>query len=317
MEEKKLNRMMQSIMDQTFQKLQIILVDDGSTDDTLLQLKKWKEFFATKRLDCMLFSKPNGGSASGINFGLKCFTGKYVCFPDADDALEPDFVSSLVTYLEDNPTCNIVRCDATIITEFDKSVDPYVSSEDFSEHGFFKSILIKRINKVVWPMLVRSDFLRCRIPTLHLYEGGPLGAQEWQILFPLSYKTEVAHLKVPLYNHYLYSDSHVRSNIGYDETSRLVFNGKIKEDLFATLDTMMLPYAEKELYRDMGEFYIIRLNMAFAGLSENRRYGFALLLAYLLNKYMQTVVNINLLMIKEKFLFHSLSLEKHFLEICI
>jgi len=313
--EKKLNRMMQSILTQIYQKLQVILVDDGSADDTLTRLFNWKKYFDTKGIDCEIFRKPNGGIASAINLGLKYFTGKYVCFPDADDALEAEYVSSMVTYLEANPACNIVRCNFKVITKTANHLAKIkLVDQDFNKYGFFKTALTNQIYTNVWPMLVRSDFLKQRIPNLHLYEGGILASQELQLLLPLTYRTEVAHIKKPLYNYYIYADSHARRSMGDSEDTILTYNAKVKEVLLATLNTMPLTNAERDIYRDIGELCVARLNMAIEYMSTNVRYSCALLLAYLLNKYMKSTANIEALMIPERFFFHSQRLHNYFLE---
>lgn len=304
--------MMQSIVKQTEQKLQVILIDDGSTDDTLIRLFEWKKYFDEKGIDCEIFRKPNGGMASAINLGLKYFTGKYVCFPDADDALEPEYVSAMITYLEENSEYNIVRCNFTTIAETTKLTKVVVT--DFSEYGFYKTLLLKKINSNVWPMLVKADFLRQRIPNLHLHEGGALATQEWQLLLPLTYKTKVAYLKKSLYNYYIYGDSHSQRGMNYDEVSFLAYTAKMREDILATLNIMPLTNTEIEIYRDIGELCIARTNVSFNNLNENVKYSCALLLAYLLNKYMQSKVDIETLMIPKRFFFHSQRLQNYFLE---
>jgi len=304
--------MMQSVLGQIEQRLQIILVDDGSTDDTLTRLFEWKKRFDKNDLACEILRKPNGGIASAINLGLRYFTGKYVCFPDADDALEPDYISAMVTYLEENPAYDVVRCDHTIINEINNQKK--LADKDFSKHGFFKTLLLGNLNTNIWPMLFRSDFLRGRIPNLHLHESGKLGAQEWQLLLPLTYKTEVAYIKKPLYNYYFYLDSHSQISMGdRSEASLLAYSFKIREDISATVDTMPFTYEERGLYRDIAEFRIACLNMGLDNLSESARYTCAILLAYQLHKYTKSIVKVEALMIPERFLYHSQRLRDYFL----
>ena len=73
-----------SIINQTYRNIEIILVDDGSTDDSLEICEKVK----SKDSRIKLISKENGGVSTARNEGLKKATGKWVMFMDPDDYLE-------------------------------------------------------------------------------------------------------------------------------------------------------------------------------------------------------------------------------------
>lgn len=87
-----LPRCVASIMQQTYQNLEIILVDDGSTDGT----EQLCEKLAEKEQRIRVFHKQNGGSSSARNFGLKKALGAYVAFVDSDDYIEPDMYERLM-----------------------------------------------------------------------------------------------------------------------------------------------------------------------------------------------------------------------------
>ena len=75
------NKCVDSLINQTYQNLEIILVDDGSTDSSLSICKEYQE----KDNRVKVFHKENGGVSSARNFGIKNATGKYLCFCDSDD----------------------------------------------------------------------------------------------------------------------------------------------------------------------------------------------------------------------------------------
>lgn len=308
-----LDRMLGSVLKQIYKKLEVIMVNDGSTDETLSRLNEWKEIFIQHGYDTKVFTKSNGGSASAINVGLNHFSGEYICFPDADDELNPSYVLTMVEYLEGNPHCNVVRCDAYIINENDKENGSKLWSEDFSQHGFFNSILIKDVNNVVWPMLVRASFFKERIPKLYLHESS--GTQEWQLLLPLTYKEFVPHIKIPLYNYYIYSDSYIRRTIrDKDEESLLNYAKSQRENILVTLNNMMIPFVEIGVYSMLGIFSSIRMIMRFDYISVPTKNSCSLLLAYLLKHYMNIKVDIAILMEINRFHFYALRLEKYFLD---
>lgn len=84
--EKYLERCVNSILEQTYQQLQIILVDDGSTD----QSGKMCDAYAKKEERIIVIHKINGGLSDARNAGMEVATGEYVCFFDSDDWIEKD-----------------------------------------------------------------------------------------------------------------------------------------------------------------------------------------------------------------------------------
>jgi glycosyltransferase involved in cell wall biosynthesis len=87
--EKYIQEAIDSVLAQTHQDIEIIVVNDGSTDNTISRLDKYKS-----KIKVLL--KPNGGTASARNFGIKASTGQYLVFLDNDDLLFPDAIENLV-----------------------------------------------------------------------------------------------------------------------------------------------------------------------------------------------------------------------------
>lgn len=91
-----LDKCVESIVNQTYTKIEIILVNDGSTDSSGEICDKWSE----KDSRVKVIHKENGGLSSARNAGLDQARGKYICFIDSDDWVELDFVKLLVNYIE-------------------------------------------------------------------------------------------------------------------------------------------------------------------------------------------------------------------------
>ena len=73
---------LQSVFEQTYTNYEVIVVDDGSTDDTAVQVTKWADRVRYQR-------QPNSGPASARNAALRSARGRYVAFLDADDVWLP------------------------------------------------------------------------------------------------------------------------------------------------------------------------------------------------------------------------------------
>ena len=89
--EQTIERCLYSVLKQTYQNLEIIVIDDGSSDGTRALLNAIQE----NEFRLVVIHKENGGAASARNVGLKVITGKYVTFLDADDFIEPEVYEKL------------------------------------------------------------------------------------------------------------------------------------------------------------------------------------------------------------------------------
>ena len=88
--QKFLEECIESALNQTYQNIEIIAVDDGSTDNSLKILKKYSN-------KIKIISKKNGGTASALNQGIKIAKGEWIKRLDHDDVLYPDAVENLVS----------------------------------------------------------------------------------------------------------------------------------------------------------------------------------------------------------------------------
>lgn len=105
-----------SILAQTYDNFEIVMVDDGSTDGSL----KLCEEFAEKDKRIRVFHKPNGGVASARNFGLDNITGEYIGWVDSDDIISPIMYETMMT-LAIKHGADIVQCSHTRDTSALKS----------------------------------------------------------------------------------------------------------------------------------------------------------------------------------------------------
>lgn len=85
-----------SVFNQTYQNLEIILIDDGSTDDSPQIIKKYSQ----KDSRIKTFHQKNQGLSGARNSGLKIATGEYVTFVDSDDQITPQMIENLVKTLQ-------------------------------------------------------------------------------------------------------------------------------------------------------------------------------------------------------------------------
>lgn len=107
-----LNTCVQSIVDQTYTNLEIILVDDGSPDNCPAMCDAWVE----KDSRIRVIHKENGGLSDARNAGLAIATGQLISFVDSDDRIEPDFIRELYTAME-RTGADIAECGVAYVDE--------------------------------------------------------------------------------------------------------------------------------------------------------------------------------------------------------
>lgn len=111
--EKYISRCIDSVLTQTYDNYEIILVDDGSKDSSYYICKQ----YATANKKIKLCHKENGGVSSARNLGLKNANGEYIAFIDADDYVDDNYLKILIGGIEDSDIsiCGYYRvCGKTV-----------------------------------------------------------------------------------------------------------------------------------------------------------------------------------------------------------
>lgn len=117
-----LDRCVQSIVDQTFRNLEIILVDDGSPDNCGAMCDAWAE----KDSRIKVIHKENGGLSDARNAGMAVATGQYIAFVDSDDWIAPDYISAML-YAILSHHAQLAACDVLFV-EDDASLSPKITA---------------------------------------------------------------------------------------------------------------------------------------------------------------------------------------------
>ena len=103
--EKYLKTCIESILNQTYKNLEILLIDDGSTDDSLQIVKSYAE----KDIRIKVLTKENGGQSSARNLGLDKASGHYISFIDSDDEISSDAYENAMNIFSNDSSLDIVQ----------------------------------------------------------------------------------------------------------------------------------------------------------------------------------------------------------------
>lgn len=135
--EKYLDKCVQSVVDQTYKDLEIILVDDGSPDNSPQLCDDWAE----KDDRIVVIHKKNGGLSDARNHGLDVSTGEYIAFVDSDDYIERNMIETLV-YLVLKDYSDLSMCSYKLVDEEGKEINAKncVVSETVQKKEFYKRL---------------------------------------------------------------------------------------------------------------------------------------------------------------------------------
>lgn len=114
--EKTLNRCVDSILSQTFNNFELLLINDGSTDRS----GELCDEYAAKDKRVKVFHKKNGGVSSARNVGLDNAKGEWITFCDSDDFVYPNWLKNYIDKISDgiDLICQAFECDKSLVHEF-------------------------------------------------------------------------------------------------------------------------------------------------------------------------------------------------------
>ncbi|MDO5311556.1 MAG: glycosyltransferase family A protein, partial [Clostridia bacterium] len=113
--ENTVGRAIASVFRQGYHDTELIVVDDGSTDNSRHNILEWQERFKNANLVLRYVYQENQGSGGAVNTGLKLVTGSYLTLLDADDEYLPGAIAERAAYLRGHPECDVVRSNGWIV----------------------------------------------------------------------------------------------------------------------------------------------------------------------------------------------------------
>jgi glycosyltransferase involved in cell wall biosynthesis len=160
-----LKKCIESILNQTLNEIEIILINDGSTDNSIEVLKKYER--KDKRI--IIIDKENEGVSKARNDGLKIANGKYIFFVDSDDWIENDCIEIYYKIIENKKsdvacspilfrvTEGLVKEDNYLSDNFDKDIVKKVSTKSYIENIFTKINGTSVCNKIFRKDIIKDN----------------------------------------------------------------------------------------------------------------------------------------------------------------
>ncbi len=217
-----ISRMLESILKQEYENIELICVNDGSTDNTEEIIHSYENKFSRcgKSIKCV--SQPNKGQAAALDNGLKHISGEYLAWIDCDDYILPSSISKKVDYLQGNKNCAVVTTDLYVINEemLEKTKDIYdlvfLSKNAYTKGKEFKNLNFQK--RQFYLTLVGLSIMECHT---HLIDVSAFrrinpkmnipkcrSGQNFQMLLPMYYHFNRGYIDEPLACYVVRKDSH-------------------------------------------------------------------------------------------------------------
>ena len=235
--EKYLINCLDSLVNQTLDNIEIILINDGSTDDSKNFIKKYTK----KYCNIEYFDKKNEGIGVSRNFGIEKSKGKYIAFVDSDDYVSINFAKNMYDFCENN-NLDMAVCDYYRINEITHEKDIF-EIEDFEITDLESNkALIYKLNHSPWNKLYKRElFLKNNI-----YFPTDLKYEDAAVVIPLlKYASKIGKFNEPL-NYYI-----IHNNSETTVMDKRVF------DIFKILDIVNNYYKDSK-YKKYLEYLIVQ-----------------------------------------------------------
>lgn len=203
--EKHLSRCIESILKQTFRNIEIILIDDGSSD----KCPQICDLYAKRDPRIKVLHKENAGAGIARNSGIELATGKFISFVDSDDYIAPNMFEKLYNEIEhkdvDAVFCNYYEVFDTgqRIKKLDIKNNHIIKNEEINT--FYYSI-ISFFRPVVWRALFKADIL-LKYDLKFVSEREVLSEDKFFLLDYLKFCNSLAFITDCLYYYYINTNS--------------------------------------------------------------------------------------------------------------
>lgn len=214
-----LDKCIQSVLGQTYEDFELLLVNDGSTDNSAEICKEYEQ----KDSRVKLIEKPNGGVSSARNEGINNALGEWITFVDSDDWVHEDYLQQRLM-LAKQEAADVVYCDAENV--YRKTSSIFSMPEIINENTQINAWIEAR-STYCWVFLIKKELLDKN--SIRFIEGVRL-LEDFNFVLKVLHKTsKVAHVKMPLYFYNKQNSQSAMHNMHrYRDDLKIVFTDLIE-----------------------------------------------------------------------------------------
>ena len=202
-----IERAFHSILSQTYPAIELVFVDDGSTDDSYEVAISYKKQFEQRGYKLCMYKQENQGLGFACINMIAHATGKYLSYLDVDDEIPPTSIEKKVLVLEENKATNVVRTNAyKKYTHEGRKVLLVQTDEEKQTDNLFDRLLLGKVTNYAGTYMVRTETIR------NFYKGRNIPqsryGQNLQLLLPTTYKSNSLFIDEPLFIYNIHQGSH-------------------------------------------------------------------------------------------------------------
>lgn len=222
-----LRKCLDSVLGQTYSNIEIIIVDDGSTDGS----GKICDIYQQENKQISVYHVRHGGTARARNLGLCYARGEYLGFVDGDDSIDADMYESMLSEMEDD-SIDIVTCGRYISYPAKKHTSPrlkYSSSKRMRVNN--KEAMEELLKGVLFSFSVCDKAFRSKLFYNITFPEGRT-CEDIPVAYQLFAKSRyVVHCGQPKYHNYHRDNSSSRCDFYYRRIDQALFAGEIYKNI--------------------------------------------------------------------------------------
>ena len=216
---------LESLVNQTLNDIEIIVVNDGSKDNSKQIIQDFIKKYQNKNI--VYLEKENGGLSDARNYGIPYAKGEYIAFLDSDDYVEKDTYEQMYDIAKEEEA-DMVECD--FYWEY-----PNKTRQDIGEKYYTKKQMIEKVRVVAWNKLIKRDIL-----------------EKTKIIFPKGYRYEDVEFTYKLIPHLNKVSFLKKPCIHYIQRKNSISNSQNErtKEIFDVLENVIKYYKENNYYEE-------------------------------------------------------------------
>lgn len=231
----------ESILNQTYDNFEVIIVNDGSKDNSDEIIKKYIELCKQKNIKVVYISKENQGQMKAVQDGILATNGDYLTWPDVDDYMEPTYLEDKINVFVNNPDVDILINPVNIYDFEDKE---NIKGKGWSKKVNSRKELLYRFIEDKDAGYMPGAFMLKMKAFLEVYPDKKFYCEikagvAIPLVFPFIYKYNFHYIGVPLYRYY----AHINNQHSVNEERDL---NNLEVLYLNVIDDMVLTSSEKE-----------------------------------------------------------------------
>ena len=220
---KYIHRLLESVLNQTYSCIEMVVIDDGSTDNSKEIILSYVDRFSQKGYCLKYLYQNNSGQSVAIQNGLQYVNGKYLAWPDSDDFYAAnDAIEQMVSALENaSDEFAMVRTQEQLLDENDlHRVGVYgLNVKEFEEKSLFEDCLFAKSGFYFPPGAYMVVFQKLLNSTEQPIFTAKNAGQNWQLMLPVLWNYRCISIPEVLYSVLVRCASHSRGQYkGYEAT---------------------------------------------------------------------------------------------------